>query len=294
MDVYNPGQVFACMGFLEAIAHLCDDVEGKFEWHNEREHWFVVRTPGELNPFEVVLEFLSGARIVRLAPLRTHCKESYPEQSSSEEVKCPPNRAARQRNSWPKTEFTDTFPAPTADDKVLPVRLERHCKAIVLSHWCDGSSRNPFKLFAGQQKSYAIAEQMLGAIKELWNNHQKELAEDPFRYGASLGGSTYKLDPRKSWTTIDVGYSPDEQSHSVQASPIVELLGALGLEHARPDEYETRRVRYAIWNCFLPPALARAALGAALRGIPKRVFEFHLDLAGKNKVVTFSQEVNNP
>ena len=74
------------------------------------------------------------------------------------------------------------------------------------------------------------------------------------------------------------------------ASPVVELLAAIGLEHARPDEYETRKVRYAVWGHPLPPMLARAALAGAALKVPTRRFGFELDLSGKNKVTTFAQE----
>jgi len=105
-----------------------------------------------------------------------------------------------------------------------------------------------------------------------------------------LGGSSFKFDPRKSWTGIDAGYSPDEQSHDVEASPVVEVLAAIGLEHARPDKYETRQVRYGVWGTPLPPLLARPALAGIPIVVPMRVFRFTLELAGKNKIVTFAQE----
>jgi CRISPR-associated protein Csb3 len=63
----------------------------------------------------------------------------------------------------------------------------------------------------------------------------------------------------------------------------------IGLEHARPDEYETRSVRYAIWNELLPPILARAAFAAINIDVKLRKYRFKLDLSGKNKIVTFSE-----
>ena len=74
------------------------------------------------------------------------------------------------------------------------------------------------------------------------------------------------------------------------ASPVVEMLAAVGLEHARPEEFDTREVRYGAWGGLLPPVLARPALAGVPAGVPIRVFRFTLDLSGKNKVVTFAQE----
>ena len=70
----------------------------------------------------------------------------------------------------------------------------------------------------------------------------------------------------------------------------MEILAAIGLEHARPDQYESRKVRYAAWGHPLPPILGRAALAGADLKLPMRRFEFELDLSGKNKVTTFAQE----
>jgi len=98
------------------------------------------------------------------------------------------------------------------------------------------------------------------------------------------------FDPRGAWTAIDAGYSPNTQKDGIAASPVVEILAAIGLEHARPDQYETRKVRYAVWGHPLPPMLARAALAGADLKLPMRGYQFELDLSGKNKVTTFAQE----
>src|SRR5581483_2778593 len=146
------------------------------------------------------------------------------------------------------------------------------------------------KLFAGQQKSAGIAQQMRVAIQELWTRHREELIRDPLGLTTPPGGSSFKMDARNAWTTIDAGYSPDQQAHTVEASPVVELFAAIGLEHARPLECETREMRYGVWRGPLRPVLARAALGGVYTGVPIRTFRFTLDRAGHNKVVTFAEE----
>jgi len=131
-------------------------------------------------------------------------------------------------------------------------------------------------------------------VKHLWDEHREELVSDPLGLTAPLGGSSFKFDARKAWTAIDAGYSPDTQTHSVEASPVVEMLAAIGLEHARPHEFDTREVRYAAWKGLLPPVLARPALGGARVAVSARTFRFTLDLAGKNKIVTFAREETYP
>jgi CRISPR-associated protein Csx14 len=284
VDLFNPGQVFACMGFLEVADVLLGDAEGGFDWTNETEARFEFRAGGTASPVDAVLEFLIEARRARLAP------EGYADP--------PPKSQGKKKGSKPNGEGpvcpVATFPEAEADRLALPLRFERNGHVLDVSHWCDASSRNSFKLFAGQQRSAAIAQQMLAGVKQLWSDRRGELMRDPLGLTAPLGGSSFKFDARKAWTAIDAGYSPDEQTHSVEASPVVEMLAAIGLEHARPDEFETREVRYGAWKGLLPPALARPALGGVSVGVPVRIFRFTLDLAGKNKIVTFAREETYP
>jgi CRISPR-associated protein Csb3 len=290
VDLFNPGQVFACMGFLEAADVLLGHAEGSFEWTNEAEACFKLRAGGTESPMDAVLEFLIEAQRERLVP------EGFPEppptksRSKKKGSKQPANSEANDPTGDGPVRLVVTFPAPEADRLALPLRFTRDGHDLDVTHWCDASSRNSFKLFAGQQRSAAIIRQMLAAVGELRNGRRGELMSDPLGLTAPLGGSSFKFDARKSWTAIDAGYSPDEQTHAVEASPVVEMLAAIGLEHARPDEFETREVRYGVWKGFLPPVLARPALGGARVGMPIRLFRFRLDLAGKNKVVTFAQE----
>jgi CRISPR-associated protein Csx14 len=296
VDLFNPGQVFACMGFLEAADVLLGKAEGGFDWAQEAEARFEVRVDCNADPFRTVLEFLTTAELQRLAP------EGYTDPPASNDAKkrrrkgkerLTEDEAKEQTGDGPVRKV-ETFPAPKADRSTLPLRFERDSHRLDVTHWCDASSRNPFKLFAGQQRSAAIAQQMLFALRELWNRRSEELMRDPLGLSVPLGGSSFKLDARKSWTAIDAGYSPDEQTHGVEASPVVEMLAAVGLEHARPDEFETREVRYGVWKGLLPPVLARPALGGVRVGVPMRVFRFTLDLAGKNKIVTFAREETTP
>jgi CRISPR-associated protein Csx14 len=293
VDLFNPGQVFACMGFLEAADVLLGHAVGGFDWANETQPRFELRAGGAENPVEAVLEFLIKAQCERLAP-EGYADPPTKSQGKKKERKQPANNEANDPTGDGPVRLVATFPAPDADRLTLPLRFERGRHVLDVTHWCDASSRNSFKLFAGMQRSAAIAQQMLAGVKRLWNERRGELMSDPLGMTAPLGGSTFKFDARKAWTAIDAGYSPDEQNQSIEASPVVELLAAIGLEHARPDEFETREVRYGVWKGLLPPALARPALGGARVGVPMRIFRFTLDLAGKNKIVTFAREETHP
>lgn len=292
VDLFNPGQVFACLGFLEAAELLLGNAAGGFCTHRSPPS-FTISVEGDANPFRVVLEFLTKATIQRLVPkgytepppTRKPKKKKRDEQSAGDERTNPTGNG----DVCP----VETFPAREADRLALPLRLEWNGRRLDMTHWCDGSSRNSFKLFAGKQQSAGIACQMLSAVGKLWTKDELNLIRDPFGPTWPLCGSSFKFDARKAWTSINAGYSPDKQDHTVEASPVVEMLAAVGLEHARPEELDTREVRYGVWQDLLPPSLARPALGGVWVGVPMWIFHFTLELAGKNKVVTFARQEAN-
>ena len=280
VDLLNPGQVFACLGFLEAADVLCGNAEGGFNWEESRSAdaaQFKLRAAGGSSPIGEVLEFLAAAKIQCLKPTRW----------------------AGEPRKGESPVLTATFPEPIGGRMALPIRLRdgNTRKVADIDHWADGSSRIPFKLYAGNRSAYSIACNILHGdatkglrgVKDLLRDERTELALRPFDVCTPMGGS-FNFDPRKAWTAIDVGYSPDTQEHKVVASPVVEILAAWGMQHARPDEYETRQVRYGAWGALVPPLLARPALAGVDVAIPIRKFEFTLDLSGKNKVVTYSTE----
>jgi CRISPR-associated protein Csx14 len=302
VDLFNPGQVFACLGFLEAADVLLGDAEGGFDWSDEADVRFELCADGDENPFEVVLDFLAGAKILRYAPV------GYTEPLSKKGTSADAVESKGAASSS-DLRFSESYPDRKGDRMALPVRLEfGKGRAIEFGHWADGSSRNIFKLYSGNRSAHDIVCAMLSGTREkprkkqsagdikalgiaaLLEEKRDDLIAQPFDVLTFMGGS-FNFDPRGAWTGLDAGYSPNEhKDHGVAASPIVELLAALGLEHARPDEYRPRQVCYGVWSRRLPPMLARPVLAGAIAAVPVRKFHFKLDLSGKNKVVTFSQE----
>ena len=65
VDLLNPGQVFACLGIVEAADVLLGDAEGVFDLDNG---WFRVTASGGEAPVERVLRFLEGAELATRAP----------------------------------------------------------------------------------------------------------------------------------------------------------------------------------------------------------------------------------
>jgi CRISPR-associated protein Csx14 len=333
VDLFNPGQVFACMGFLEAAEVLLGGVEAHFDW-SKAQAMFVLRADGGQNPFEVVLEFLSKAKIRELIPIGYVEGGAADGGDDEEEDTTPsePEDGDGSDDSPGKAQAriaTPAFPAGEGDRNALPIQLVHDGRCLTVSHWADGSSRDAFKLYSGNRSAKRIATQMLQGVRakpkknhrsakriatqmlqgvpakptrnqsndgprnkglrQLWEEQKEALLKTPFDVVTPMGGS-FNFDPRGAWTAINAGYSPNTQEHGIAASPVVEILAAIGLEHTRPDQYETRKVRYAVWGKALPPMLARAVLAGADLKLPMRRFVFNLDLSGKDKVTTFAQE----
>ena len=312
VDLKSPGQVLACMGFIEAAEVLLGGVEAHFAW-SDLQPTFVLRADGYKNSFEVVFEFLSKAKIRELTPLgyveggaadgddggEADGTPSDPEDGVESDDDSPSEVQGRVASP--------AFPSGEGDRNSLPVQLVGDGHRLTVSHWADGSSRDEFKLYSGNRSANRIATQMLQGVRakpkkkqsigdlknrglqQLWQEQRATLLAAPFDLVTPMGGS-FNFDPRGAWTAIDAGYSPNTQKDGIAASPVVELLAAIGLEHARPDQYETRQVRYAVWGHPLPPMLARAAFAGADLKVPLRRFAFELVLSGKNKLATFAQE----
>jgi CRISPR-associated protein Csx14 len=315
VDLFNPGQVFACLGFLEAADVLLGDAQGGFDWRDEMEVKFRLRAQGDENPVEAVLAFLAEADPKRFGPVGyadSPPKKSKNAADDADYIHHDDEDDPDTRTSGASIELTETFLAGKADRMALPISFGGGNRPRVeLGHWADGSSRESFKLYSGNRSADKIARAMLKGtrtkpsesqnknrqpgdlktkgIARLWEEERARLIEQPFHVLTPMGGS-FNFDPRGAWTAIDAGYSPNEHKHAVEASPVVEFLAAWGLEHARPEVSNDRQVRYAAWEMLLPPILARAALTGAVPSLPMKRFRFMLHSSGKNKIVTFAQE----
>jgi CRISPR-associated protein Csb3 len=300
VNLFNPGQVLASLGFLEAAELIIGHAEAWFDWSDPNTSRFFLFADGQANPIETVLAALATSEIESYAPFGYVNPETKPNSDVS----------ADPTDESPDTAFalSQTFPARAANPMELPLRMRvNEAMALHLSHWADGSSRETFKLYSGNRSARSIAQAMtlgtrrkptkkqtIGHIKtkgiaQLWQDRRDALIDRPFDVLTPMGGS-FNFDPRGAWSAIDVGYSPNDQKHQVAASPVVEMLAALGLENARPHEYGQRNVRYAVWGIPLPAVLARAALIGGIPFLPQRRFCFQLAMSGKNKVITFSEE----
>ena len=302
VDLFNPGQVLASLGFLEAITALGSPAMGKFDWKDEANTRFTLDMASDGNPFEAVLEFLASAEVHRVAP------SGYRDPPAKNKKSVARGEEGEEEKQADDLERSDSFPRPEPDRMSLPVRLKYAGQSLDITHWADGSSRNDFKLYAGNRSAAMVTRAMLVGTREkphkgqkvgklkakgiqaLWEEDHVRLVERPFDILTPMGGS-FNFDPRGAWTALEAGYSPNDQKHGVTASPVVELLAAIGLEHARPVQDEERgQVRYAAWGDAVPPMLARPLLAGVPLGVPLRRFAFTWAFSGKNRIVKVAEE----
>lgn len=287
VDLFNPGQVFACLGFLEAADILLGDAEGGFNWSNEDDVRFRLRAGGEINPFKAVLDFLKDTEIIVLAPKGVD--GPWPDNS-------------RPSSSFPASPKV----LKKSDGKgysitTLPIILQGKDRCIPVSHWMKRGNMETLKLFAGQQVAYVLMQNMFfGDSKRketkgiMAINDNTTLFRDPFSAICPVSGR-FGFDARGGWDSMRIGISLDKLSISVSISPYVEILAPIGLENACPIFYTNYNIGYATWSAMLPIVLCRIAIfnpSSIMSRHEFRSFSAHLGDDKQYKKIFFSKEEN--
>ena len=68
VDLTNPGQVFASLGFVEAAEVLLGEARGGFDWRDPADVRFRLAARGGDDPVVRVLRFLDEAAVTSFAP----------------------------------------------------------------------------------------------------------------------------------------------------------------------------------------------------------------------------------
>lgn len=295
VDLSNPGQVFACLGLLEAADLLLGGAVGGFVGSVGTDTFFSLSANGEEDPLRASVAFLADPAVdVKAVSPTDWWPTGLPRESEDPKEA---RRIEKARRDVGEHVDSDVFPCRSpATGTAMPVRLTaKNGNHVTIQHWADGSSRSPFKLYSGNRSALDIMRAMIQGTQDtygvtrLWESRRDEMIKRPFDVLTPMKGS-FNFDPRGGWTALDAGYSLDSQEHPIAASPVVEVFAAWGMENARPRDRGTRKVGYAVWGIPLPVILARAALAGDISVEPTRWFEFTLALSGKNKITTFARE----
>jgi CRISPR-associated protein Csb3 len=270
VDLFNPGQVFACLGFLEAADVLLGDAEGGFDWTDETKALFQLKAEGSSNPFATVLEFLVKADVSTQAPLGSELTT----------------------NKWNiQTEVIGNdapYPYPVPESPAtLPAKLLASQNSIVIDYWADAlkrTGRDNAKFWAGSggYPGAALARDALDLIRET-SSHD---CLDPFAI-CKPQSSSFRFDWRRDYIPIDAGFSPNDHGDiRMMGFPLVEILAAIGLGNARPLRVHKLEYRYSVIGKTAPkdfhsPIFMRAALGCSKLPFPQRFFRMRLGWPGK-------------
>lgn len=279
VDLLNPGQVFACLGFIEAADILCGNARGGFDWTNESDVRFRLHGDGDSHPFEAVLTFLRDATITSRSVSSLNLDT--------------------EKWAVPTTSYGDEVPfpfSPPVSPATLPVVFSvtdpEHMffgRQLELTYWGDHlttSGRDNVKFWAGAG-GYPGA----GLARDMRDSVADELmaaVPDPFNVTAELTNS-FRLDWRRDYIPIDIGFSLNAHSagrFKATGYPLVEVLAAIGLTHARPEFHHKLHYRYGVLGVegsgeLFEPFFLRASLGAAALPFPQRTFSMNLGWPGK-------------
>ena len=279
VDLRNPGQVFACLGFLEAADILCGPAEGGFDWRNGEK--FVLDAAGAENPVAAVLTFLFSAEAHAVAPLGSELR--------AKEV-------GVRTDVQPDHDHRYPCPEPETPSALPIVLVGTNGQILRLEHWADGARlRDTVKFWAGMggYSGAALTRDLLAQLAGCSEAMRERAAADPFELSMRQS-SSFRFDSRGSYVPLDLGFSLNAHNEmQVAGYPLVELLAALGLQNARPRLIDKLRYEYGAWGMMLPVQLARASLGAPLSGISARRFVMHLGWPGKEgqaRCILFAEE----
>lgn len=279
VDLLNPGQVFACLGFLEAADILLGDATGGFDWTDEANVRFRLRANGGDDPIEAVLVFLHDAEVTSRSATELGLETSgwnvkTSQYSSDEPFPFPPPAS------------------PATLTAVLSVAKPGHKfldKSIEISHWGDSraeTGRDNVKFWAGAAgyPGAALARDSLDLVRDVI----ADSADDPLGVWAEQS-SSFRLDWRRDYIPLDIGFSLNAHGgprFKTVGYPIVEIMAAIGLTHARPEFLEKLHYRYGVLGVssdgdLFDPFFLRASLGAPDLPFPQRTFRMNLGWPGK-------------
>ena len=275
VDLLNPGQVFACLGVLEAAEILLGDATGAFDWCDWHRSTFRLEARGEEPPVDRVLRFLTEADVVARAPSGSPSLDKWKPNWGLSEV-------APAGHPFP-------FRDPGSPAMLPAVLRESGGAEIVVDYWGDSTRRDNVKFWAGMAGYPGVA--ILRDAIDISREEMQQHAEDPFAL-AKPQSNSFRFDWRRDNIPIQDGFSANHhKTIQMVGFPLVEILAAIGMSQARPRRSPSTKLEYRYGvlgrdqrGLLLEPAFHRAALGLGrtpVPGLPFRRFIMRLDWPGK-------------
>lgn len=216
-DIRNPGHVFACIGLLEIAAALDlpaagDHIDGRFAIADSVD-------------IRELLEWLVSADIVALTGDPTITAERWG---------IPTELVVMALGTQPETPAT------------LPCELREGGVSVRVDYWAAVDGRSEYKLWSGMggTPGCAVMDQCIDMFRRA---DLDTIAIDPLNYGVPMNGGALRMDMRGSVRAVDAGFSVGNHNKMlIRGYPIVEVLAAIGLTHARPQRVDRLTYRYGV------------------------------------------------
>jgi CRISPR-associated protein Csx14 len=190
-------------------------------------------------------------------------------------------REARYR-SLPRPEAKDKKPET---DSIAPVQVTIFGREIVLDWWLEWFRQRArqLKCWAGQvttRKLICILPALLAG------------GDLSFDEGV-LTTTRFGIDPRSAWVALNLGYSPNEQGQESRTYPVVEMLGAFGLQGFRPAGSRAEGFTYHLWLSPLPRVVVRSVCARSWPGCESAAYRFSLGVRGSYKYFSFAEPITS-
>lgn len=169
------------------------------------------------------------------------------------------------------------------DKAVRPVLLKLGSGSLTLDWWLDHFRLKPvsLKCWAGQVTTERLMNELMRASDP--STGLSRLFDASFMMTTRFG-----IDPRSAWNALDLGYSPNEHGDDAATYPLVELLGAVGLQGFRPNSEDRASVEYNLWREWLPKVPSRRAAALGWPGLSCSRYRFSIEKRGSYKFFTFA------
>lgn len=287
VDLLNPGQVFACHGLAELAQALTGQAHCAFDWSDPETVCFALEGAGDVDPVEACLSFLLEAEVEGEAPPRSASQLGDADDDAETLV-------GKWGVSLRRQDGQEVYSIPQPRSLATwPALMTRGDHQIRIDHWGDGTGRDKVKFWAGSGgiPGARLLSDALQIVAEVVADPaaRTEATRDPFALAAAQS-SSFRFDWRRDYVPLDAGFSPNAHGAITSVGfPLVEVLAAIGLSHARPlrpDRRDKLLYRYAVVGSpgggLLPLPVVRAALGSTgATPFPTRRFRMHLNWPGQ-------------
>lgn len=257
VDLTNPGQFFACCGLLELADRFwpASTCRGRFD-----DRCFHIEADGEGCSFTVLIKNFVESEVTQHDP-------------------------------------ADSAASPLCLEAPFHLRLDWWHRIVTQGKQSvDLGGGDKLKTWAGKQFGPLIFRLMKSACVDVASDSPFDDAKAVYdvKNGKAKGKTVapFYFDSRREGTSLDIGFSPDEQDMSVMAYPAVESLALVGLQRFRPridDSSRPRSFVYAAWAEPLPPSVAGLVVSGAIRVSTCGHFRFTKPSRGGEYATMFSR-----